>query len=276
MTDDIEIVRSLGIFIMSLNIKTLYDLRGKTAYIPGGYGGIGAAIAWGLASCGAAVVVSGRSKEKAEAFAAELKRAGHEAAGISMDARKVPEIRDSVDFVVGKYGRVDILVNSVGMNIEMSMLEFTEEAYDEVYRINQKSAMFLGQQVAKHQVAAAAGGKQVHLLSVRSQLALRGRGYSAYCSTKGAMVMLLKQHAMELAPHKINVNGVAPTFVYTDMVANMLADEKFKNSLLARIPLGRIANPDDIVGPAVFFCSAASDFITGQVLYADGGVTACQ
>ena len=261
---------------MPLNIQSLYNLRNKTAYIPGGYGGIGAAIAWGLASCGAAVVVSGRSKEKAEAFAAELKAAGHEAAGIAMDARSVPEIRDSVDFVAEKYGRVDILVNSVGINIEMPMLEFTEEAYDEVYDVNLKAAMFLGQQCARHQVKAGVGGKQVHLLSVRSQLGLRGRGYSAYCSTKSGMVGLLKQHAMELAPHKINVNGVAPTFVYTNMVTTMLADDAFRNALLARIPLGRIANPDDIVGPAVFFCSSASDFVTGQVLYADGGITACQ
>ena len=261
---------------MPLDIKSLYDLRGKTAYIPGGYGGIGAAIAWGLASCGAAVMVSGRSSKKAEALAAEMKAAGHEAAGISMDATSVAEIRDSIDFVAEKYGRVDILVNCVGINIEMPMLEFTEDAYDAVYQVNLKAAMFLGQQVARHQVKAGVGGKHVHLLSVRSQLALRGRGYSAYCSTKAGMVVMLKQHAMELAPHKINVNGVAPTFIYTDMTDKMLGEEQFKNSLLARIPLGRIGVPDDMVGPAVFLCSKAADFVTGHVLYADGGVTACQ
>lgn len=261
---------------MPIDIKACYDLRGKTAYIPGGYGGIGAAIAWGLAQCGAAVVVSGRSKEKAHALAAEMIEAGHEASGISMDAKSVPEIRDSVDWVVEKYGRVDILVNSVGMNIEMPMLDFTEEVFDEVYQVNLKAAMFLGQQVARHQVKAGTGGKHVHLLSVRSQLALRGRGYSAYCSTKAGMVLMLKQHAMELAPHKIHVNGVAPTFVYTNMTDKMLAEDQFRNALLARIPLGRIGVPDDMVGPALFFCSSASDFVTGQVLYADGGVTACQ
>lgn len=261
---------------MPFDIKKAYDLRGKSAYIPGGYGGIGGAIARGLASCGVAVVISGRKKEKAEAFAAELKGAGYEAAGVAMDANSVSDVRESVDFVAQKYGRVDILVNCVGINIEMPMLEFTEEAYDEVYRVNQKAAMFLGQQCARHQVKAAVGGKQVHILSVRSQLALRGRGYSAYCSTKAAMALLLKQHAMELAPHKINVNGVAPTFIYTDMVTGMLADDKFKNMLLARIPLGRIGEPEDMVGPALFLCSGASDFVTGQVVFADGGVTACQ
>jgi len=259
-----------------VDTKAQYDLRGKVAYVPGGYGGIGAAIAWGLANCGASVVVSGRSKDKAERLASEMKAAGFEASGVAMDANSVSDIRASVDFVAEKYKHIDLLVNCVGMNIEMPMLEFTEEAYDEVYRVNQKSAMFLGQQVARHQVKANRGGKHVHILSVRSQLALRGRGYSAYTSTKAALVLLLKQHAMELAPHKINVNGVAPTFVYTDLVTHMLADPEFKTMLEKRIPLGRIANPEDIVGPSLFFCSGASDFVTGQVLYVDGGITACQ
>ena len=254
----------------------LFNLSGKTAYVPGGYGGIGAAIARGLAQAGASVVVSGRDKNKAEALAAELKSAGHEASGIAVDVKSVAEIRDSVDFVAEKYGRVDLLVNCVGIMREMPLLEFSEEAYDEVYQVNLKAAMFLGQAVARHQVKMKTGGKHVHILSVRSQLALRGRGYSAYCSTKGGMVTMLKQHAMELAPHNINVNGIAPTFVYTDLVTDMLADEKFKQMLLARIPLGRIADPLDIVGPAIFFCAPASDFVTGQVLYVDGGVTACQ
>src|ERR1043165_6512760 len=123
---------------MPFDIKKAYDLRGKTAYVPAGYGCIGGAIAEGLASCGANVVVSGRKKEKAEAFAAKLKAAGHEASGVAMDANSVVDIRESVDFVVKEYGRVDILVNCVGINIEFPMQEFTEEAFDEVYRVNIK------------------------------------------------------------------------------------------------------------------------------------------
>jgi gluconate 5-dehydrogenase len=116
----------------------------------------------------------------------------------------------------------------------------------------------------------------MHLLSVRSQLALRDRGYSAYCSTKGGLVMLIKQHAMELAPHRITVNGIAPTFVYTEMIRHVMDNPKFRRELNRRIPLGRIADPKDVVGAALFFAAPASDFVTGQILYVDGGLTAAQ
>jgi gluconate 5-dehydrogenase len=136
--------------------------------------------------------------------------------------------------------------------------------------------MFLAQAVARHQIAAGQGGRHVHLLSVRSTLALRARGYSAYCGTKGGLVMLIKQHAMELAPHQITVNGVAPTFVYTEMIRHVMENDEFRRGLLDRIPLGRIADPKDIVGPALFFASPASGFVTGQNLLVDGGITASQ
>jgi NAD(P)-dependent dehydrogenase (short-subunit alcohol dehydrogenase family) len=257
-------------------LRDLFNVEGKVAYLPGGYGGIGEAIAWGLAMRGAKVVVSGRSADKASQLAHELKEAGYEADSCEVDAHVTAEIRDSVDYVVEKYGTVDILINCVGIQREEPLLDVTEEAFDEVYNVNLKAAMFLAQQTAKHQIAAGEGGKQVHLLSVRSQLGLRARGYSAYCSTKGALVMLIKQHAMELAPHQINVNGVAPTFVYTEMIRHVMENDEFRTKLLDRIPLGRIADPKDIVGPALFFASPASDFVTGQTLYVDGGITASQ
>jgi NAD(P)-dependent dehydrogenase (short-subunit alcohol dehydrogenase family) len=156
------------------------------------------------------------------------------------------------------------------------MLQMSEEKFDHAYETNLKSAMFLAQAIARHQVAARNGGKQVHILSVRSKLALRGKGYSAYCSTKGGLLMLVKQHAMELAPYGINVNGVAPTFVYTEMVRHVVEDPEFHKKMIERIPLGRFADPKDIVGPVLFFCSPASDYITGQTIYVDGGITASQ
>jgi gluconate 5-dehydrogenase len=254
----------------------LFDVTGKVAYLPGGYGGLGEAIAWGLAQRGAKVVVSGRSPEKAEALAEALKSAGYEASGLALDVNSVDQIHRTVDRVVERYGAVDILMNCVGIQLEQPLLEVSEEAYDEVYRVNLKAAMFLAQAVAKHQIAAGRGGKQVHLLSVRSQLGIRGRGYSAYCSTKGGLVMLIKQHAMELAPHQITVNGVAPTFVYTELIRHVMEKPDFRRQLEARIPLGRIADPKDVAGPAMFFCSPASGFVTGQTLYVDGGITASQ
>jgi NAD(P)-dependent dehydrogenase (short-subunit alcohol dehydrogenase family) len=257
-------------------LEALFDLAGQVAFIPGGYGGIGEAIAWGLAMRGATVALAGRSLERAQALAARLREAGYGAAALSFDAHSVESIRAAVDTIAGNHGRLDILVNCIGLNREQGLLEVTEEAFDEVYRLNLKAAMFLAQAVARHQIAGGRGGRQVHLGSVRSQLALRGRGYSAYASTKGGLVLLVRQHAMELAPHSITVNGIAPTFVRTEMIAHHLARPDFLEKTLPRIPLGRLAEPRDIVGPALLFCSPAGAFVTGQMLYVDGGITASQ
>ncbi|MES2511400.1 MAG: SDR family oxidoreductase [Pseudomonadota bacterium] len=253
-----------------------FDLRGKTAYVPGGYGGIGEAVAWGLAVAGAQVAVSGRDVHKALKLAADLRAAGHQAFGLGMDAHSVAHMQASVDVVASHFGALDILVNCVGIQREESLLEVTEEAFDEVMQVNLKSSMFLAQAVAKKQIEAGRGGAQVHLLSVRAQLGLRGRGYSAYSSSKGALVMLIRQHACELAPHGITVNGIAPTVVRTEMGRHWLENPETRAQVLDRIPLGRVAEPQDVAGAAVFFCAPASTFITGQVLYLDGGITASQ
>lgn len=257
-------------------LSNLFDLRGKTAYVPGGYGGIGEAIAWGLALAGAQVAISGRDVTAALAMAAEMRSAGFDALGLPMDAHSVPQMQDSVDEVARHFGKLDILVNCVGMQREQALLDVTEEAFDEVLQVNLKAAMFLAQAVAKKQIEGGAGGSQVHLLSVRSQLGLRGRGYSAYCSSKGGLVMLIRQHASELAPHGITVNGIAPTVVRTEMARHWLENPETRKQVLERIPLGRVAEPTDIAGSAVFFASPAAAFITGQVIYLDGGITASQ
>jgi len=257
-------------------LSSLFDMRDKVVFMPGGYGGIGEAVAWALALAGAHVTVAGRHPDKAEQLAGALQERGLSADGVALDVSSVAGIRETVDSVAERHGRIDVLVNCVGIQREEPLLEVTEEAYDEVYRINLKAAMFLAQATARHQIDARRGGRQVHLLSVRAQLGLRNRGYSAYCSTKGGMVMMIKQHAMELAPKGITVNGVAPTFVYTEMIRHVMENPEFRNQLLERIPLGRIADPKDVAGPVMFFCSDAAGFVTGQTMYVDGGITASQ
>jgi gluconate 5-dehydrogenase len=254
----------------------LFDLSGKVAFIAGGYGGIGTAIAHGLAARGARIAVAGRRPERAVACARQLLQAGHEASGFGFDARWPGEIRDVVAQVVDELGAIDILVNCVGTQLEEPLLQVTEANFDSVYAINLKAAMFLGQAVAQHQIEAGTRGSHVHLLSVRARLGLRGRGYSAYVASKGGLSALISQHAVELAPHRIRVNGVAPTFVRTELARPYLDDVEFRAALEARIPLGRIAEPADIVGPVTFFVSPAAGFVTGQVLYVDGGITASQ
>ena len=259
------------------SLAGMFDLAGLVAFIPGGYGGLGEAIAFGLAMHGAHVVIGGRDMAKADALAKKIHQASAiDASAVALDVTDVSTIPGAVDQVVARFGRLDALVNCVGMQIEQPLTEVTEAAFDRVYQTNLKSAMFLAQAAAKVQIAAGRGGRQIHLLSVRSQLAIRGKGYSAYTATKGGLVMLVKQHAMELAPHGITVNGVAPTFVNTEMIRHVYERPEFKKEILARIPLGRIADPSDVVAPVLFFAAPASAFVTGQILYVDGGITASQ
>ncbi len=251
-------------------------LAGKVAFVAGGTGVIGEAVARGLARAGARVAVGGPEDARLLEVTSGLVKGGFEARAVPFDARSVKDIGRAVDSVCDQFGRCDILVNSVGIHREQLLLEATEDSYDSVIALNLKAAMFLGQAVARRQVQTGQGGKQVHLLSVRAKLALQGKGYSSYTSSKGGLAMLVKQHAVELAQYRINVNGVAPTFVKSDMAQHLLADPVASAKLLERIPMGRVADPEDVVGPVLFFCGPGSEFVTGQILYVDGGLTACQ
>ncbi len=258
-----------------------FDLRGRVVFLAGGYGDIGVAVAHRLAEAGAHLAIAGRDRTKADALAAALQREwGVGAMGLTMDAHEVRDIREAVDAAASHFGALDILVNCVGIQREERLAEVTEAAFDEVVQVNLKAAMFLAQAVARWQVKAVQGGRapgrQVHLLSVRAQLGLRDRGYSAYCATKGALALLVRQHAVELSAHGITVNGVAPTVVRGEMARHWLDDPETHARVLQRIPLGRVAEPEDVAGPVQFFCSAASAFVTGQVVYVDGGLTATQ
>jgi len=239
-------------------------LKGKLALVAGGYGGIGAAICRGLAKAGAKVIVAGRDLRKASSLARKIK-----GEALQLDVRDTP----SIETALKPFRRIDLFVNCAGVSREETLDEVSEAAWDEVLDTNLKAAMFLAQAVARRQKR---GGKQVQLLSVRAQLGLRGRGYSTYCASKGGLVMLVKLHASELGPRGICVNGVAPTVVRTEMGAHWLKNPKTRAWLKERIPLGRVAETEDVVGAVLFFCSPATDYVTGQILYVDGGLTASQ
>jgi gluconate 5-dehydrogenase len=229
-----------------------------------------------LAELGAKVAISDWEAEKAAAFSKTLKAEGHESYSTAFNVLSVKDTEQMFDRVAQHYGAVDILVNCVGTQAEQPAEEVTEEAFDKVYNVNLKGAMFQAQAAARLMIKHGHGGKQVHMGSVRSLLALRGRGYAAYCATKGGLAILCKQLAAEWAPYNINVNVVAPTFVRTPLVEPMLSDPVFYNQLVARIPLGRLASPKDVMSAIAFLVSPASDFITGQALFLDGGLTATQ
>jgi NAD(P)-dependent dehydrogenase (short-subunit alcohol dehydrogenase family) len=257
-------------------IARLFDIRGLRVLIPGGYGAIGEAVARAMSQLGARVAIAGPNGERARALADSIAHEGGDAHGFALDARSTTSIAAVTDGVARALGGIDVLVNCVGIQREQALLDVTETTFDEMYETNLKSAMFLAQAVAKVQIAQGGGGRQIHLLSVRSQLALRGRGYSAYCATKGALVMLVKQHAMELAPHNITVNGVAPTFIQSDRIRPHLERTDYQEYILSRNPMGRIGEPLEVVGQVITFAAPAGSYMTGQVVYIDGGVTASQ
>jgi gluconate 5-dehydrogenase len=254
--------------------RALYDLQGKVAMVAGGAGGIGSAICVGLAAFGATVVVCGRTGAKVESLAAEIEAAGGQAWGAELDILDFEAVGRFVDQIVGRFGSLDVLVNCTGTHKEARAEEFAAEDWDRVLDLNLRAAFFLSQAVAQVQIPHG-GGKHIHISSVRSLLGIH-RGYVAYCASKAGLNLMIKQLATEWAKHNITVNGIAPTFTRTELVKDYLEDPDFYNPLVARIPLGRICEPADLAAMAIYLAAPASDFITGQIIFADGGVTATQ
>ncbi|WP_038937414.1 SDR family NAD(P)-dependent oxidoreductase [Bradyrhizobium japonicum] len=252
------------------------DLCGKVAFVVGGYGAIGTTSPKTLAAAGAISVIAGRNGDQARALAYQLSDRGYLAEGLELDAINTEAIRELSSSLVHHHGSIDILANCLGFNKEQRLLEVTEEAFDEVYSRTLRAGMFLSQVVAKHQIAAGRGGSQIHLLSVGSSLGFRDRGYSSFCAAKGGLAVLLKQHATELGPHGITVNGVAPGRVRTQKNDRALEDASTFRQATANVPLSRLATPDDVAGAVHFFASELSRFVTGQILYVDGGLSACR
>lgn len=252
----------------------LFKLTGKVALVSGGGGGIGQAVCTGLASMGAIIILTDMDEQKALQIADSIRNQGGEAKGYALNASNVTEVKTLIKNIIEDYKRIDILVNCVGTHRENRAEQYTENDWDMILSINLKAAFFLSQAVAEHQIQNG-GGAHIHLTSVRSILGIQ-RGYSAYCASKGGLAMMIKQLATEWAKYKITVNGIAPTFTNTPLVTEYLNDPSFINPLLERIPLGRICDPKDIAGLAMFLSSPAGAFISGQNIALDGGLTATQ
>lgn len=252
-------------------LQKLFDLTGKIAIVTGGAGGIGKAIALGLAEAGADVVVTSRGLTKLEDAAREIQTKGRRSMAISSDTTRVKSVEEMVSRVIHEFGHIDILVNAAGIAIRKPAETFPVEDWQQVMDIN-AGGTFLCCQTVGRQMIKQHGGKIINLSSVRGRYGLAAN-YAAYCASKGAVDTLTRTLACEWAKHNILVNAIAPTIVETELTRPALADPAFAQSMKARIPLGRWAMPEDCVGPALFFASGASDFITGQILYVDGGVT---
>jgi NAD(P)-dependent dehydrogenase (short-subunit alcohol dehydrogenase family) len=250
--------------------KPEMSLHNKVALITGAAGGIGKAIAFALGAAGARVFLSGTSVEKLTDLAAALKTDGVETAYKAIDVRAASASQELVDTVVQTMGTVDILVNSAGINRPQKSVDVTEENWDAVLDTNLKAAFFLSQAAGREMIKKH-GGKIIHISSQAGLIGLPMR--AAYCSSKGGVNQLTRTLALEWAPHNILVNAIAPTFVLTPFTRGMFENKEFLRYVLDSIPLGRMAEPEEVAYAALFLASDLSNMITGHILTVDGGWT---
>ena len=255
-----------------------FRLDGQVAIVGGGSGGIGVRACAALAGVGADVAIVGRAAARLEQARAAVEKNGRSALVIAADMTARAQADQAVGQAVDAFGRVDVLVNAIGGGAGTALYpaeRYPVAEWQRILDLNLTTALYLSQAAAQAMISAGSGGTILNISSVRGQLGIDA-GYSAYVAAKGALDALTRQHATEWAKHGIRVNAISPTFVRTEQAASLLADEAFYQGLISRIPLGRIADTDDLAGPIIFFCSAAAAFVTGQILTLDGGLTATQ
>jgi len=256
----------------------IFSLEGRVALISGGGGAIGSALATALAGAGARVTVVDITDERAEAAAAKIRETGAEVLALGADVTNEADCERIVAATVERHGRLDIIVNAVGGGagkVLFNAEDYPRDAWDWIMELNVRSTLLATQAAVRAMIAGGRGGRVLNISSVRASLGINA-GYSAYVAAKGAISSLTRQWATEWAKHGITVNAIAPTFVDTPQVAMLLDDPAFKAGIVSRIPLARVGGTNDLVGAALFFCSDASSFVTGQILGIDGGLTATQ
>jgi NAD(P)-dependent dehydrogenase (short-subunit alcohol dehydrogenase family) len=249
----------------------LFDLSGKVAVVTGGGTGLGRGMAGGLGQAGALVVLAGRRQEVVDKAAAEVRAAGGKAEGATVDVTRTADLPAFFEGLAKRYGRLDILVNNAGTNRRNPALEYTEQDWDTVLSLNLKSVFFCCQAAARI-MKAQGGGKIINTASLASTVASSNQG--AYAPSKGGVLLLTKHLAFELAPYRINVNAIGPGWFRTPMNDDLFRNAPWARGAVSLIPWGRTGTPQDLAGTAVFLASAASEYVTGQIIYVDGGMLA--
>ncbi len=266
-----------------MDFKKMFDLTGKNAVIVGGAGGLGKLVAQAFAENGANVAIASRTESKLQAACEELKSlTGKEFKYYVMDAGKEDQVEAAAAAAIADFGHIDILVNSQGVNKKHPALEFPMDEFDLVMHDDVASILMTCKHFGKY-MKENGYGKIVNVTSVRGKIATKGPGNAAYCAAKGAVDMLTKQLASEFGPFGITVNAFGPNIMKTPMMTkvfemrakeNNVTVEKYLEMQAAGLPLRRMSDPDDCVGTALFLAAPASDFLTGNILYPDGGLTA--
>jgi NAD(P)-dependent dehydrogenase (short-subunit alcohol dehydrogenase family) len=249
-------------------MSTRFSLEGKVALVTGAGRGIGRAIAIAYAEAGAHLLIGARTASELDDVAAEIEGNGGKVISRHLDMSQMGSVRDFAAAGLSEYGHINILVNNAGVPMRGTVLQTTEEDWDRVTDINQKGLFFLTQACARPMIEQG-GGKIIHVTSTIGIVAMAGQ--CAYGSGKAAVIHMSKVMAIEWAEHKINVNTIAPFATRTGLGRDLPNYEQMLAERATTIPMGRVLDPDDLEGAALFLASSASDFITGQTLVVDGG-----
>jgi NAD(P)-dependent dehydrogenase (short-subunit alcohol dehydrogenase family) len=248
----------------------IFDLTGKVAMVTGATRGLGESAARALAKAGANVAVCGRQQADLDRVSADLTALGVESQGFHLDVLDKAKVHDTVGRITERFGRIDILVNNAGVNNRQPVLEYPEEAWDLILDTNLKGYFLVAQAVAP-QMIERGYGKVVNMSSILGTVGLPGQ--IAYAASKGGVDQITKVMALEWAKLGVRVNAIGPTYFETDLVKQLRNDPERFNFINERTPMGRWGYPEELEGIVIFLASAASDFITGQTIYIDGGWT---
>jgi NAD(P)-dependent dehydrogenase (short-subunit alcohol dehydrogenase family) len=245
-----------------------FDLSGKVAVVTGGGRGIGRAIALGLARSGASVVVSSRTQKEIEAVAEEIKKFGGKAIAVVTDLTVNEQLENLVNLTMQEFGKIDILINNAARSFLRSLLDLREDGWDKVFNTNVKAVWLLSRAVARKMMEQKSG-KIINITTVGAEKA--ELGMAAYGCSKAALKMLTRCMAREWAQYGIQVNAVGPGLTRTDFSKPIWSNPEVAKHVSAAIPMGRLAEPEEIVGSVLFLASDAAQFITGHSIYVDGG-----
>jgi gluconate 5-dehydrogenase len=249
--------------------KSLFDLTGHTALITGSVRGIGLSFARGLAECGARVILNGRNETALNEAVGKLSAQGLAVQGSAFDVADEDAIVAAFKQFDDQGVAVDILINNAGIQFRKAIVDLALSDWERVLKTNLTAAFLVGREAARRMIARGKGGKVINICSLTSECARNT--ISPYGSAKGGLKMLTRSMAVEWGPHNIQANGIGPGYIATEMNRALIDDPKFDAWVKASNPLQRWADPDELIGAAVFLSSAASNYVTGQIIYVDGG-----